>query len=172
MLMKFINKYFFFAFSIILFSCSKSAKKSVVEPEEDYLDPRADKYMQRSNVDTLALIHNTEEYLELLKDGKINEALNKLYEASGDTVLPISDSKKEEIRNLVTVFPVLDYKIDSILLFSETDTEVRYTIEFFEKAEDDPRPNTLQCVLNPRRVGYYWYLTVSDRTYEADYRDN
>ena len=167
--MKSYNKYIFFAFS---FACSKGKKIVAVESEEESLDPRTNKYMQRSKVDTLALMHNTEEYLELLKDGKIDEALNKLYEASGDTVLPISDNKKEEIRNLITVFPVLDYKIDSILMFSETDTEVRYTIEFFEKAEDDPRPNTLQCVINPRRVGYYWYLTVSDKTYETNYQDN
>lgn len=170
--MKYINKYFFFAFSLILLiACSKGGKKGIVETE-DNLDPRANRHMQRSKVDTLALIHNTEEYLDLLKNGEIDKALDKLYEASGDTVLPISAQKKEQMRMQATLFPVLDYKIDSILMFSETDTEVRYTIEFFEKSEDDPRPNTLQCVLNPRRVGYYWYLTVSDRTVETDYEDN
>lgn len=170
--MKSYNKYIFFAFSLIfLFACSKGGKKATKESGVN-LDPRASEYMQRSKVDTLALMHNTEEYLDLLKSGEIDQALDKLYEASGDTVLPISQEKKEKIRNMMTVFPVLNYKIDTLLLFSETDTEVRYTIEFFEKAEDDPRPNTLQCVINPRRVGYYWYLTVSDRTVETDYQDN
>ena len=139
---------------------------------EENQDPRTSKYMQRSKADTLALMHNTAEYLDLLKNGEIDKALDKLYVASGDTVLPIPAQKKEEIRNLVTLFPVLDYKIDSILMFSETDTEVRYTIEFFEKEENDPRQNTMQCVLNPRRVGYYWYLTISDRSVETDYQNN
>lgn len=156
---------------VSFYSCSNKPQQKDTE-ENVYVDPRLDLNMQRSHIDTAAVMHHVTEYLDLLKQNDIEGALNKLYEASGDTVVPISKEYKEKMRNIVTTFPVLSYHIDELLMYSETDTEVRYTIEFYEKAEDDPRPNTLQCVINPRRVGYYWFLTVADRTVETNYREN
>ena len=123
--------------------------------------------MLRSRRDTLAILYNVNEYLRKLKENKIDSALEMLFVASGDTVIPAPDKKKQEVREIVKVFPVLDYKIDHLSLFSEQDTEVRYTIKYFEKEDNDPRPNTLQCVINPRRVGYYWFLTIAPATYET-----
>ena len=154
-------------------ACSDSGKKNKqqVQSNEIVVDPRVDQTMQRTKTDTMAIYHNVNEYLELLKNNQIEEALSKLYEASGDTVVPISNENRIKVLQTLDAFPVLDYHIDDLLMYSETDTEVRYTIQFYEKAPDDPRPNTLQCVINPRRVGYYWYLTISPYTIETNYRD-
>ena len=32
--------------------------------------------------------------------------------------------------------------------------------------------NTLQCVINPRRVGYYWYLTIPNRKAEPNMEED
>lgn len=157
-----------FAVSAMLmtFSCNSKKEKVGGEGEELPLDPRESASMQRTMTDTLAVLYNTKEYLRLLQENKIDSALAMLYEASGDTVVPLSDAHKAEVRLNVQNFPVLKYKIDRLEMFSETDTEVYYTIEYFEKPEGDPRPNTLQCVLAPKRVGYYWYLTIPKTTYD------
>lgn len=148
---------FFFALSFI-FSCNN--EKKVSPTEKKITDSRFDEHMQRSRIDTLALLHNVNEYLRKLKENKIDSALDMLYEASGDTVLPASDKCKAEVRQTIKNFPVLDYNIERVSLFSETDTEVRYSIKYFEKEDNNAQPNTIQCVINPRRVGYYWYLTI------------
>lgn len=161
-------KFLLFVFAaILIFSCHEKKEK---ENREQFIivDSRVDANMQRTSADTLAILHDVNKYLSLLKENKVDSAIEMLYEASADTVLPISKSYSDQVRKTIQLFPVLDYQIDDIKLFSEQDTEVRYTIKYFEKPEGDPRPNTLQCVINPRRVGYYWYLTISPMTYEND----
>ena len=168
--MKYLVRFsFLFIAAAMLFACGGKNVKNV--DAEEITDPREDQHMQRSQVDTLGILYLVNDYLTKLKDNNIDSAMALLYEASGDTVLPISDTKKAEVLQMVKNFPVLKYNIDQILMYSEQDTEVRYTIEFFEKTADDPRPNTLQCVINPRRVGYYWYLTIPDRKVETNYSE-
>ena len=157
----------FFLAAIFIFSCN-SKKEQEKKEETIIIDSRVDANMKRSNSDTLAVLHDVNEYLRLLKENKVDSAMEMLYEASADTVLPISQKHLAMVRQTIEAFPVLDYHIDDVKMFSEQDTEVRYTIKYFEKSDDDPRPNTLQCVINPRRVGYYWYLTISPSTYEND----
>ena len=49
-------------------------------------------------------------------------------------------------------------------MFNSQDTRVHYTIKYFEKTEDNPLQNTLQCVIGLRRVGYMWYLIAPTGT--------
>lgn len=168
-IMKHFFKFIFVALvGVLMVACGSKSQQAPVDEPETFVDPRMDPYMTRSHTDTLAIMHNVNEYLRLLKEEKIDSAMAMLYEVSGDTVVPISGKRKEEVMRNLEMFPVLDYTIDELQLFSETNTQVRYSIEFFKKPEGDDRPNTLQCVLNPRRVGYYWYLTIADLTREPD----
>ena len=156
--------------AVLLFSCGNKNQAPVEAPEE--VDPREDQTMVRSGVDTMAILHLVNDYLTKLKENKIDSALDMLYEADGDTVVPLSDKGKAEILETLKSFPVLKYQIKSLNMFSEQDTEVRYIIEYFEKTKDNPMQNTLQCVINPRRVGYYWYLTVPKTTREPNYEED
>ena len=156
--------------AVLLFSCGNKNQAPVEAPEE--VDPREDQTMVRSGVDTMAILHLVNDYLTKLQENKIDSALDMLYEADGDTVVPLSAKGKSEILETLKSFPVLKYQIKSLNMFSEQDTEVRYIIEYFEKKEDNPMQNTLQCVINPRRVGYYWYLTVPQTTREPNYDED
>lgn len=159
------------AFICLLVACG--GKKGGEQVENNSFDnPRTSNTMQRTKTDTMAVLYNVDKYLTYLKEEKVDSAMEMLYEASGDTVLPISEKRKAEVLQNIKNFPVLSYKIDELRMFTEQDTEVRYTITFFEKDDNDPRQNTLQCVINPRRVGYYWFLTIAPTTYENNYRDN
>ena len=148
----------------VLLSVCCGSRKEQAPHDGGYVDPRESQTMQRTKADTMAVLYNVEKYLTYLKEQKVDSALAMLYEASGDTVLPISEKRKAEVLQTIRNFPVLRYEITALKMYNEQDTEVRYTIEFFEKDAGDPRPNTLQCVINPRRVGYYWFLTVSPTT--------
>ena len=166
----FVKTLFAVVVAVVLFSCGNKNKEAAEVPE--VIDPREDQTMARSNTDTMAILHLVNDYLSKLQENKIDSALDMLYEADGDTVVPLSAQGRAEIIETLKTFPVLKYHIKNLNMFSEQDTEVRYTIEYFEKTEDNPMQNTLQCVINPRRVGYYWYLTVPKATREPNLEED
>lgn len=118
--------------------------------------------MQRTHTDTLATLYLTKKYLNFLQENQLDSAMSMLYEAKGDTVVPMSDENKAKVLEQLKQFPVLSYEIDRLEMRKEDDTQVYYTITWFEKEDDNPMQNTLQCVINPLRYGYYWYLTIPD----------
>ena len=99
-------------------------------------------------------------------------ALDLLYEVKNHEAQPLSEARKNEIRKSVRAFPVNDYTIKSMLLYNDSETQVRYTITLFEKPQGDNRPNTVEATLNPVRIDSVWYLTVGTRTVETNYRNN
>lgn len=120
----------------------------------------------------MMLLDMTKKFLETLKNNDIDGAMSQLYEVKDNKVRPLSEERSKEIRRSFTTFPVLSYKIDELLLYSDSDTEVRYTIEFFEKPKGDNRPNTIKCSVNPTRVGGNWYLTIAKVAQENNYKNN
>lgn len=89
-----------------------------------------DQQMVRTSKDTMMLLDMTKKFLETLKNNDIDGAMSQLYEVKDNKVMPLSEERSKEIRKTLTTFPVLSYKIDELLLYSDSDTEVRYTIEF------------------------------------------
>ena len=148
-------------------SCTKKTEK-VEEAENWYMDDRQSTTMQRTMTDTLAVLHNTKEYLNLLKANEVDSALNRLYTLQGDTVLPLTPAEREVARKSVTMFPVLDYEIESVKMFNEHNTEVHYNVKYFELDGDSTKNNKIQCVLQAVRVGYYWYLTLPQTNRQPD----
>lgn len=157
--------------ALILFvvaSCGDKKKPEVKLP----VDPRMDQQMARTSKDTMMLLDMTKKFLETLKNNDIDGAMSQLYEVKDNKVMPLSEERSKEIRKSLASFPVLSYKIDELLLYSDSDTEVRYTIEFFEKPKGDKRPNTIKCSVNPTRVGGNWYLTIAKVAQENNNKNN
>ena len=159
-----MNNTFKFLLGLLLLCGSFAACNSKKEQTPDdkgqdwYIDPRESSSMQRTMTDTLAVLYQTKKYLNFLKANEIDSAMNMLYEYNGDDVVPISEEAKTQVLRTVKMFPIRDYEIDRINMFSETTTEVHYTIQY--GASDAEQLGKLQCVLMPVRVGYYWYITV------------
>lgn len=113
--------------------------------------------------DTTAVYGLTKQFLELLKAEKVDEAVSMLYFLDGEgQIVPLPDTLAERQRMVFRAFPVLNYKIDSIIFSTETDSQVKYTIEFFKKQPGDTRPNTTSFYIKPMRVKGQWYLTMFD----------
>ena len=153
---------------LIVASCGEKKKQEVKLPA----DPRMDQQMIRTSKDTMMLLDMTKKFLETLKNNDIDGALSQLYEVKDNKVAPLSADREKEIRKTLATFPVLSYQIDELLLYSDSDTEVRYTIEFFEKPKGDNRPNTIKCSVNPTRVGGTWYLTIAKVAQENNNKNN
>lgn len=135
-------------------------------------DPRMSGEMKRTAADTAEVLNLTRQYLEALKNEEIDAALSQLYEFRDGSIYPLSDKRAAEVRQNLKDFPVLSYKIDKLLMYSDSDTEVRYTIEFFEKPKGSTQPNTLNCCVNPVRVSDKWYLTIPSQARENNYKDD
>lgn len=153
-------------FVLTIASCGNKKAQTETSAVEDFIkeNPRYDTTMVRSHDDSTTIVKLSTDYLDLLKQGNIDEALNLLYELSDSSnVKPLSDSRKNEIKNNLLRFPVLSYTIDEFRLYTDFDTDVRYTYVFMEKPANAPEnlPNTMKGVLNPVRIGSNWYLTVS-----------
>ena len=85
--------------------------------------------------DTTQMLALCNECMETLKAGRIDEALSRLYtyNDSTETVTPISEAKRAELKRTFRLFPVLGYEMDYYSFNSQGQNDVKYNIRFFEK---------------------------------------
>ena len=157
--------------ALLFASCGNKKPKDF---KREYVDPRMVYGMDRSEKDTTELIQLTTSYLESLKKQNYDEALSQLYDFNqkDSTIIPLTNELKAELIANFKAFPVVDYKIKEVLLYSDVDTEVRYDIVLFKKEKGDDTPNTIQGVVNPRRVKGRWCLTISNKSREDNYKED
>jgi len=143
----------------VVCSCNNNRTKSVKELEDEFIKPD----MVISKTDSEAVRKLGDQYMEFLKNKKFEEAIGMLYYLKGnDSLFVLPENLANQQRLLYKRFPVLNYKFDNLIFNREADNQMTYSIEFFEKAEDDPRPNTTRIFLRPIRLENNWYLTVAD----------
>ena len=136
--------------------------------------PRFDENMSRTAQDSADVLNLTNRFLDLLKAEQYDEALNMLYtfNTEDSIIQPISETRRQEMLSTFSNFPVVNYEIDTVLMYNESDTEVRYIYEFFKKPEGSTMPNTMNGTVCPHRHDGQWYLTVptekSERLFEKN----
>jgi hypothetical protein len=119
--------------------------------------------MSLSARDTAEVMKLTTSYLDHLQKKEIDQAMSMLYYLTKDKqVIPLPDTLAQKQRNILKLFPVYNYQIISLIFNTETDSQVKYSIEFFPKEPGDKRPNTIDCFLKPMRVNGVWKLTTYD----------
>lgn len=159
----------------VIASCGNNKAQSETNTIEDIIkdNHRYDTTMVRTPDDSTAILKMAIEYLELLKQNKIDEALDLLYEVDGDIAKPLSASRKNVLRNNLKKYPVLSYTIDEFRLYSDMDTDVRFTYDFMVKPEGAPEnlPTTMKGALNPFRVNGNWYLSISELMNDTEMND-
>lgn len=139
---------------LCLFSCGQKQKKAVQKEQP---------LMILGSKDTVTVKKLATEFLEYLKSGNSEAAIDMLYFVTKDKKLvKLPYDLVERQRAIFKHFPVYSYKIDSIIFHTETDSQIRYTIEFFKKENGDNRSNTTSFFLRPMRFNDVWYLTLAD----------
>lgn len=132
-------------------------------------DTKGEQYMGENTVpafckkDTVEIVRLTTAYLEFLKNKEFDKAVRMLRHIQDGTVLALNDTERKQMEQLYQLFPVLSYQIDGYYFNGIYNTEVVYSIEFFEKEEGDERPNTLNFRLNPQKIKDVWYLSMLNR---------
>ena len=143
--------------SLSVISCKDSNKEDhIILPA----DPRQDYSMQRTQKDTLAVLDMADKFLTALKEKNVDAAIDQLIEIENNAVLPMSASRKSELKKNFNAFPVESYTIDAMTMFSDSDTEVRYTTKMFPDSVETKMPGTTKGSLHAFRIDGKWYLTI------------
>lgn len=114
--------------------------------------------------DTADVIHITTQYLEYLKNKEFDKAMDMLYHIEGDQASSLTEEEKTEMQKQYQLFPVLSYQITGYTFADPYNTEINYTITFFEKSEDSNIPNTMAFSLKPQRINAIWCLSILNRS--------
>ena len=142
---------------VLCLTACKGGKQS--QPEsEDLAEP-----METTMMDTVTVTSLVDQYLESLHDKDLDNAISMLYYLREDgTIEPLSGEMAAKQRDALKPFLGKDFKIDNIIFYQETDSQVKFTCTLFEKEEGDPRPNKISFLIRPMRISGSWYLTMAD----------
>lgn len=121
--------------------------------------------------DTLEMLKVADDCMELLKAGKVNDALAMLYEYDDSTqqVSPLSDQTIKRYEKMFTWFPVVEYQRIYFSFQLEGLNDVKYKVKFAE--EENPEENgeaVTSYMFNPVKIAGVWYLTVKRADQDID----
>lgn len=148
---------------LVIMSCVAACRQDKDTTAPLNIDPRVDSGMMRTAQDTLTLTTLVDEYLSHVQDGDYDAAVAMLsyYNDSTAQAEVLPDTTAARMKMLYRCFPIESYTIDKMALYSETDTEVRYSISMFEQNGDCP--NRMHFMLSPKRIDGKWVLCVGKR---------
>ena len=150
----------------MIVSCSGDKKNNPEDKRFIPKDPRTDFQMSRSHEDTIMVMDLANQFLTTLKEKDIEGALDQLNEIDSTGVHPLSNQRRAQLRGALGALPVEEYSIDQIVLFSENDSEVRYTTQMFKDSIGNQVPGITKGSLHPYRIDNKWYLTIKSEKHE------
>lgn len=162
-----MKKSLLFTIAVILLlgfsSCGEQKKTKTLT-----FDELADSLIDRPNFemdaqDSAEVYSLVTQYLDKLREGKIDEAVGMLYFLVNDSVTAMPAKAVQGQKALLERFKGVSYDLNLISYDDETDNLATYTVTLFEKEANDPRPNTMSFGLNPVRREGKWFLTLSNR---------
>lgn len=140
-------------------SCKKTAAPAPGAPTEFQLGLTSE--------DSAQIVELGEQCMTLLKDGKLDDALNMLclYDDSLEQIAPLSDEVRGSYQRLFNRFPVMEYKL-SYFSFSEKGlNDLKYSVVFGPEAIGSPKTSYM---FNPVKVDGQWHLSVKNAMQEVD----
>ena len=163
-----MRKSFIFTFAVMrlltLGSCGKGTKKPMTTGE--ILDSVTKIHMEMSQQDSAEVYALVNEYLDKLREDKIDEAVGMIYflNPMNYQIETLPDKAVRRSKLMLTRFKGVKYDLERIIYDREVDNIAKYTVTLFEKETGDPRPNTISFMLKPIRREGKWYLTYCDDT--------
>ena len=119
-------------------------------------------FIEMSSQDTTEVLNLVNQYLEYLTEGRTDEALGMIKFLDGDSIKDVPEDLLKKQRNSIKMLHPIRYEIESYIFRFENDCEVKYKGILFDKADDDPTPNTVSYMIKPVRLNHTWYLTLAD----------
>lgn len=162
------NLKYFFVLILTVFTLSSCSQKEEAQAVNKYGKQVSEFASELSASDTTAMLQLCDACMDLLKEGKVDDAIACLYEydeATG-TVSPLSEKMIATYSRKFKFFPVLDYKRKYFSVKSEGCNDVKYEITFGEDAEGNPEKSGL--MFNPIKKDGTWYLAVKASDQKID----
>lgn len=150
------NTAFFLLAVLLLLSACKGEQKP-----QQALNTGDTPVMTLSANDTATVQRLTNNYLQLLVDGKMEEAVSHLYVIDNDNPVPLTADQQQEYASALSNFSYHGFRITSFAFHSESDTEVEYDLYL-----DDPittnNPRKFKGLIRPVRRNGAWYITLAN----------
>ena len=121
--------------------------------------------MTVSNLDTTTVVQMTNDFLEQVKQGQVEDAVSRLYVYENEQLRQLNDQERQQCTMLYSMFPVYDYKVTTFRFFKETDSEVHFEMTIEDPATTDS-PAHQQGLIRPIRYNGTWYLTLANTATE------
>lgn len=148
--------------AVLLSGCEGEKKKTV-----KFEDSRNQPQMQLSSNDSTTVRELTNDFLELVKNGQIDEAVSHLYVLDGENVYPMPEDQKEECRYSLGAFDIKGYGIKKLTFFKETDSEVEYAL-YLDQPSVDRKPRAINGLIRPVRRDGVWYITLANGSQRSE----
>ena len=86
------------------------------------------------------------------------------YLKNGEEIVSLPPSLEKQNRMVLGNFLGLEYHIDNVVFFRETDSQVRFSVALYEDSTANvlSRQNKVSFFLKPVRREGKWYLTLAD----------
>lgn len=142
----------------VLASCNRGPKYSGMHGEKTQLDAEKEFVSSISNADSLAVVTLSDRFMNLLKEGKVNEAVDMIYVLHDNILYQKNDSFSKDLIQRFTMFPVVSYKLNYFSFSTAGNNDVSYTYSF----TDDESSSKMKLMFNPVKIDDVWYLTMKD----------
>lgn len=150
------QKRIFFALAVgalLLAGCKSETKPKVAAPDEPQ--------MTLSSYDSTTVRQLVTDFLEHLKQGRIDDVMPTLYTLDGEDVKPLSGVEYDKCRFALNLYQIYDYKITDMIFFKETDSEVKYKLYIQDPATKE-NPATMNGLIRPVRRDGTWYICLAN----------
>ena len=142
---------------VLCFSACKGGNKSDADAE------KSNEPMETTMMDTVTVTSLVDQYLESLHDKDLDNAISMLYYLREDgKIEPLPEDLKNQQRAALKPFLGKEFRIDQIVFYQETDSQVKFVCKLFDKKEGDPAPNEVSFLIRPMRIDGSWYITMAD----------
>ena len=145
---------FIFAVLAMVVSCKSTPK------QKTYQDAEREFVSSLTSTDTLNCVFLCEQFMSLLKDQKVDDALDMLCVVYEDELYKVADSSLSEFKNRFEVFPVTDFQLQRFSFSTQAVNDVvfRYSSGC---AINESGPH-FKLVINPILIDDTWYLMLKD----------
>ena len=117
--------------------------------------------------DSTIMLQKCNDCMQLLSEGRIDDALNMLveYDDSIQQVSPLSEETRASYMRKFTLFPVLKYELKYISFTTQGFNDAKYEVQF---GPDEAGAPKTAYMFNPVKVDGQWYLCVKNANQAVD----
>lgn len=159
-------KKIFYSFAVLaLFCCVWSCKEKTREQRVKEFQS------ELTEADSTQMLSLCDQCMELLKAGKIDQALDMIYyyDEEKHEVSELTTAFRSSFRHMFEMFPVYEYERSYYSFQLEGCNDVKYMVTF-DAMEDpsEPNPYKTSFMFNPVKVDGQWYVTMKSATQDID----